>query len=232
MSYRYFVVDTETTDATEDRGVCEVGWVELDTDGQIIDERQSLIDPEQPISPAASGVHHITNKDVADSPSLEEYFSVKHPTCYGSSIAGNSIVVGHKVDFDLYTLQPYFDHVPATICTLRWARRLWPEAPDHKLSTLTYFLNLTPNVNAHRVMADIYATHELLLLILKETGTSLDELAARGMEPMEVKFMPFGKHKGKEVRHVDKGYLKWLLAQEGVDPDLRYTAELVMNDKL
>ena len=41
---RYIVLDTETTDATPERGVAEVGWQEINEHFEVIDSVSSLID--------------------------------------------------------------------------------------------------------------------------------------------------------------------------------------------
>lgn len=60
------VIDTETTDF--DGAICELAVVDLD--GTVLFE--TLLDPGQPIAPAASGVHGLTDLDVAGEPHFVE----------------------------------------------------------------------------------------------------------------------------------------------------------------
>ena len=76
MTTRYIVGDTETSGLSASPGVCEIAWAEIDEQGNVLDLQHSLIDPEVPICPAASGVHHITDDMVADAPTMEEFFTV------------------------------------------------------------------------------------------------------------------------------------------------------------
>ena len=62
------VLDTETTGVSADASIVEIAWIEIDADLNEIRRFRSLIDPEMPISPGASGVHHITNEMVSGEP--------------------------------------------------------------------------------------------------------------------------------------------------------------------
>ena len=103
------VADTETTCATPERGVCEVGFAFVDKLGNVLSEHESLIDPQKPISPAASGVHGLTNDDVADSPTLAEFFSDAGEGCYGGKLKGPIVIIGHRIGFDTHTLKDHVD---------------------------------------------------------------------------------------------------------------------------
>ena len=224
---RFFVFDTETSGLGDDAGVCEIGWVELDAQAQIIGQCDALLDPEGPISPSASGIHGIEDKDVVGKPTIAEFFSVDDPSCLGSRLAAPRIVfVGHKASFDRRFIAPYLDGEVLELCTLRWARKLWPQADDHKLSTLKYALGLRKDAGeAHRVMADILVTYDLLRVLLSMTGITLTELAIASQEPMLLERMPFGKYKGQHPRDVEKSYWRWALNNiQDMDDDLKYTA--------
>src|SRR5437899_9776245 len=147
---RFFVADTETTGAGPEDKVCELGWIEVDEHFNVLSETQSLIDPQYPISPSASGIHGLTNEDVEHAPTIEEYFSVDDPSCYGKKITDPIILIGHRISFDYRFLSPYLN-VTQELCTLRWARKLYPHSDDHKLSTLMFALGLPRPEGAHRV---------------------------------------------------------------------------------
>ena len=230
MTTRYILADTETGGLTVEDGVVEVGWVELDQDANIIDQRESLIDPGTGfICPSASGVHDITIDMVQDKPTLDEFFSLPDAGCYGEPlIADRLLIAGHRVGFDHKFLAPYLQ-APAVdqICTLRWARHLWPESPDHKLSTLKYALGLRKDAgDAHRVMSDIMVTYDLLRLILSTLNVSLDELAELSKQPLLLHRVPFGKYRGEHPKGVPHTYWRWALNNiEDMDQDLKHTAE-------
>jgi exodeoxyribonuclease X len=43
------------------------------------------------------------------------------------------------------------------------------------------------------------------------------------MQPILVKKMPFGKHKGTPLEKLPGSYTKWLLGLDNLDEDMRYS---------
>lgn len=234
MSTRFFVLDTETAGLKPEDGLVEIGWFELDEQANIVDRVQSLIDPQGPISPAASGVHNLTAEDVQDAPTAEEFFSLDDPSCYGKPIEADRIVMcGHKIAFDVGFLQPYLKGDVQQVCTLRWSRQMYPDSDSHTLSTLKYALGLRKDTGvAHRVLADVEVTYDLLLHIMQRLQCTLPELAERSQQPMLLARMSFGKHKGEPPSAVPNSYWRWMLNNlEEIDADLRFTAETYLGAK-
>lgn len=226
MKTRYIVADTETTGLKPPVGVCEVGWIELNSAGEPIEEVESLIDPETPISHSASGVHDITNDDVSGSPTMEEFFSAEDPRCYGRKISADRVVlIAHNVRFDRQFLEPYIEGELLELCTFRLIRDLYPDMDDHKLSTAKYALGLRRDAgDAHRVMADVRVTLDLLHHLMGVTKCSLDDLAFRCSEPMLMHKTPFGKHRGERFSDLPHSYLNWAVRNmDDIEEDLRYT---------
>lgn len=226
---KFIVADTETTGAGPEDKVCEVGWIEVDANFNVLAEHQSLIDPEYPISPSASGIHGLTNEDVASSPTIEEYFGVDDPSCYGRKLDEPIVLIGHRISFDHRFLAPYFTGIEQQVCTLRWARKLYPHADDHKLSTLMFALGLPRPEGAHRVMSDIYSAYYLAKHICERTGMSLLELSQESAKPMLVHTMPFGKHKGTLFAEMPKSYLRWMKENmKDLDDDFKHTIDSLL----
>lgn len=228
---RFFVADTETTGVEDDDKVVELGWVEIDEEFNIIDQHESLIDPQRSIAPEASAVHGLVLADLQNSPTIEEYFSVDDPTCYGTGIGDPIVLIGHRIGFDSRFLKPYIN-IAQELCTLRWFRRLYPDSGNHQLQTAIFALDLPRSEGAHRVMGDIMSAYYLCKHVCERTGMSLRQLADASIEPMEVAYMPFGKHKGSRLRDVPASYLKWMLnTMDGLDADLKYSAKLALGNK-
>ena len=55
-------------------------------------------------------------------------------------------------------------------CTVLLSRRLYPEAPSHKLSPLTQWLGLQRDGRAHRAMSDADVTAQLLLRMQRDVA--------------------------------------------------------------
>lgn len=229
---KFIVIDSETTCATPERGVCEVGFYVIDADFNILEKRESLIDPGKPISASASGVHGLTNSDVADSPTLDEFFSLDDPACYGGLLPGPAVLIGHRVSFDTHTLGKYVEGGFFELDTLRFARRLYPEVENHKLTTLAFALALPRPENAHRALSDVHTAMHLCKHICERLGVGLLELARLSQEPMEVPVTPFGKHRGTPFSEVPKPYLRWMRENmKDLDQDMRYTIDLHLKKK-
>lgn len=218
MDLRYILGDTETSGFGDESGVCELAFVELDEQLNILDSRYSLIDPVYPISPSASGVHGIVDADVAEAPTLPEYF--EH--IYGGNLTGDVVLIAHNVSFDRRYLEPHIENLAGTICTLRLARVYFPDAPDHKLPTLKFYLGLDSGTS-HRADGDVRTTVDLLRRIVEVSGKTLVELAGITEEPIFVHKMPFGKYRGESIRDIPPDYRRWLRRQSDLDKDLKYT---------
>ena len=91
--------------------------------------------------------------------------------------------------------------------------------------------------SAHRALADAYVTAANLRHLM--TGVvdnptwpqEVPELAAHLAEPMLLKTIGFGKHKGQPWATVPRSYLTWMLGAGGMtdlDIDTKHTAEFYL----
>lgn len=229
---KYCFLDTETTDASPTRGVVEVAFVITDENFNVLEEVDSLIDPEQMISPSASGVHGLVNADVELSPTLAEFFSNAGAQCYGGKLQGPLVILGHRIGFDTFTIGEHVEGGYDEVCSLRWARKIYPHADDHKLSTLMFALGLPKPLNAHRALADVYSAMYLIQHICERTGMDLAQLAEASKSPMAQVIFPFGKHKGTPFNDVPKSYLRWALNNmQDLEFDMLYSINLALDNK-
>lgn len=223
------VLDTETSGLEEPVGVCEIGIIELDEDTlSEVHRLRSLIDPEVKISFGAMGVHRITNEMVADEPTLDEYFD---QVLDGHFEGVDTIIVCHNAPFDFPKVKHKFGPGSVALCTLRLARKVWPEAENHKLATLKFMFGLgRRDGTSHSALDDVEDTVDLLRLIVRETGMTVRELLDYQYQPTRVAVMPFSaKYKGKPLEEVPVSFWQWLQRQdgEGVDSDLAYSVKLL-----
>lgn len=230
---RYILLDTETTGPTPADRVCEIAWIELDAGMNVLDRVHSLIDPEKKISAGASGVHGLTNEDVADSPTLREFFDIVLPDHMArpQKLDGPTMLIAHNAQFDWRYVQQDMPGCLGQMCTLRLARRAFPEAENHKLPTLMFELGLRRGTS-HRADGDVETTLHLLEKIVEATGSTLDDLALESMAPEFVPVMVFGKHKGWDIRTVPTSYFNWLQSDgKTLDMDLTHTIEVVRAER-
>lgn len=211
------VFDTET--ASLEGGVCDIAIVQIDRNFNVLWEAESLIDPERPISPTASGIHHITDDMVWDKPTLGEFMEMHGYPWRRSDL----VMSGHNVRFDVRVCR---EHIPAEVVlldTLKLARNFWPDAENHQLQTLRYMHRIKGGDAAHRAMGDVVTCINLLKHMAFEKNTDLVGLLELSRTPLslDTKF-PFGKHKGVKLRDIPRSYCQWLLDNvHDLDPDLR-----------
>lgn len=165
------VIDFETTGIAPAQGAraTEVAIVLLE-DGRIVDRYQSLMNAGVSIPPFITRLTGISNAMVAQAPSAERVMRE------ASRFVGDAPMVAHNAAFDrrfwvaelaragLPAPQPY-------ACTLLLARRLYPQAPDHKLGTLVDFHGLPRTGAAHRALADA----EMAASLLRHIGHDLQQ---------------------------------------------------------
>lgn len=219
MTERAIVIDTETAGLDPKDGVVEIALIEIDENFDPINSYTSLIDPEGPISPSASGVHGIVAADVADAPTLQQFFDEPGISDYCES---DMYVIGHNVAFDLRFIESHLRGEIRPVCTLRLARHIFPAAENHKLQTLRYMLGLEAG-SAHSAHGDAILCLNFLLRLSNETGMTLPELAALSEKPLVIEKMPFGKHRGVPLEEIPGSYRKWLLEVAEIDNDLRHS---------
>lgn len=216
--YRLILADVESTGVTPADRICEVAWHEIDENFESIDSGLSLINPQMTIAPGASAVNGITNAMVADAPLIEDYMA-----SVGNPLMGEDVVlIAHNVQFDYRYLSPFMSEGAQLIDTLRCARLLYPDAENHKQSTLAYTLGFDMDRSkAHSADGDL----DVLLQILKRICADLDcgviDLLEYQKRPRPMSIMPFGKHKGQSLSELPKAYIQWLFKLDNLGPDLR-----------
>ena len=219
---KILVLDTETTGLKQPSAIVEIAWAEVSEDLEVIRKVCSLIDPEMPIEPGASGVHGLTNSHVADAPTLEEFLTIVESDPFGG---GEIVIVAHNAAFDMKYVGPRIPKLAATVCTLMCSRKLYPDAPDHKLQTLRYYLDLdVEDADAHSASGDVAVCLALLKRMVHDSGLSFQGLIELSKpEPRTPNSrITFGKHKGKKLSELPTDYIDWLLNKaDNLDSELR-----------
>lgn len=167
-NYTTVVIDFETTGLSPGYGdrTIEVGAV-LISNGQIVDRFQSLMNPEVRISGFIEGYTGITNRMLSTAPRITEVmrklqiFLAQHH------------LVAHNASFDSRFLDAELDRINHKrknefACSMLTSRRLYPEAPNHKLETLVQYKNLKTDGVHHRALADAEMTAHLWLRMLED----------------------------------------------------------------
>lgn len=160
---RMAVIDFETTGISPEQGAraTEVAIV-LVEQGRVVDRYQSLMNAGVRIPPFITQLTGISNAMVAHAPPADQVMRE------ASHFVGEVPLVAHNASFDrkfwvdeMRRLDLPAGH--AFACTMLLARRLYPQAPNHKLGTLVDFHGLPRTGAAHRALADAEMAAELLI---------------------------------------------------------------------
>ena len=156
------VIDFETTGLSPGMGdrATEVAIVMVEN-GRIVDRFQSLMNAGVRIPAFIEALTGISNAMLADAPTAE---IVMADAC---RFVGGAPMLAHNAAFDRRFWQAELaragqaaDH--AFACTLLVSRRLYPQAPGHKLGVLVDYHRLPKAGRAHRAMADAEMAAALL----------------------------------------------------------------------
>ena len=155
----FTVIDVETT-GTDPKlaDLVEIAAVKV-RGGQITDRWSTLVNPGRSI--IGNQIHGIKDADVAGAPSPAE------AARQALDFAGDSLLVGHSVGFDLGFIEAALadgTRIPSGryLDTLTIAREGYPDLENYKLPTLSNFFSVEL-AQAHRALPDAEATASLLL---------------------------------------------------------------------
>ncbi|MHC1772985.1 MAG: exonuclease domain-containing protein [Flexilinea sp.] len=156
----YVVVDVETTGLNPNLDkLIELGAIRV-KDGEIVDRYQQLINPGISIPKRITEINGITDSMVRDAPKIDSVINLY------SEFIGNGVLVGHNVHFDVnFLYEAYVNclNCPLTndfIDTLRFARLLYRNFPNHKLPTVVSHLGIAETTE-HRALSDAIYTHQI-----------------------------------------------------------------------
>ena len=162
------VIDFETTGLSPALGArpTEVAIV-LIAESKIIDRFQSLMNPGVSIPNDIQVLTGITNEMVRKAPKVETVMRD------AVQFVGTHPIVAHNAAFDSKFWDAELRRINGRrkqefACSMLLARRIFPEAPNHKLGTLVRTLGLPATGRYHRALADAEATAYLLLRIQQE----------------------------------------------------------------
>ncbi|MFJ7934340.1 PolC-type DNA polymerase III [Sporosarcina sp. NPDC096371] len=156
VSQNYIVLDFETTGlrAGADQ-IIQIGAVKY-VENELTDILQTLVNPQRHIPTVVTQLTGISNEMVESAPTIEQ----KIEELIG--FIGDFPIIAHNASFDmgfLYALENSIDvKIPSytVIDTVKLARKIIIETPNHKLTTLTKYLQIEHN--AHDALGDCLAT--------------------------------------------------------------------------
>lgn len=162
------VIDFETSGLSPTMGdrTIEVGAV-LISDNQIVDRYQSLMNPEMRISSFIEDYTGISNSMLSTAPPIREVMKRL------KTFLGQHPLVAHNASFDSRFLDAEFNRINHRrtnefACSMLTSRRIYPEAPNHKLETLVRYKNLKTEGVHHRALADAEMTAHLWIRLIDD----------------------------------------------------------------
>lgn len=212
---------------------CEATGLDIETDAIIelaavkftiienLDNRETLIDPCQPIPELSMKIHGITEAMVQGKPKIKEVLP-----SFLKFIEGH-IIIGHgiKFDIDMIIKAAKKNQIQCniekqqSIDTLRLAR-LYGQTATNSLEVLRNHFNIATD-GAHRAMNDVLVNIEVFKHLSKSFKTTAS-LFERLQKPIAMKAMPLGKYKGRLFRDIPTDYLAWA-SHQNFDQDLLFS---------
>lgn len=226
---RELFADTETTDL-EDGYLIELGW-SFGFDGESTPVHVVRCRPRGFIAYDAMGIHHITEASVINL----QYFQERGDYQDIKRIFEENIFIAHNAKFDMGILFREGIEVRDFIDTKHIAKHFYPDAPNHRLQTLRYYLHcdIDETSLAHsaegdvRVLVSVYEKLKQKCLELYPNEDPILKMKRMTTQPILLERFTFGKHKGETYQHVnqfDRSYIEWLYKSNHDDPDVNFTA--------
>ncbi len=210
---RYIFYDTETTGVRSDKDrIVEIAAYDPQEERTFVE----LVNPEMPIPPEASAVHHISDAMVADCPTFREIGARFIDFC-----GDEAILIAHNNDaFDKLFIENEAARAGLTlpawkyIDTLKWSRKYRYDLPKHSLQHLREVYGIPPN-QAHRALDDVIVLHKVFSYMIDDLP--FETVCTLLQQKQKVMRMPFGKHQGKLLSEVPPDYIRWLAGSGAFD---------------
>ncbi len=195
---RYVAIDFETANSFVG-SICAVGLAVI-RDGTIEESRFWLVKPHKNhryFDPFNVSIHGIRASDVADAPEFDAIYREE----ILPRITGN-VVAAHNAAFDMSALRHALDlyrieypHI-RYLCTYKASVRTWEDLENHKLDTVSKYLNFS--FKHHDALEDALACANILLEVFRKyqtddlgellpvIGMRAGRLIAGGYEPCSI----------------------------------------------
>lgn len=162
------LVDIETTGGSfRNSRIIEVAAIRYEG-GEVVDQFQTLINPEVAIPYFITNMTGISNGDVALAPTFSEIAEQLEEMMQGA------VFVAHNVRFDYSFLRHEFaqvgiDFKPKLLCTVRLSRALYAQQKGHSLKAIIVRHNIEVQ-DRHRALADATAMLRFIQIAYDEHG--------------------------------------------------------------
>ncbi len=223
----FFDLETTGVNTIKDR-IVEISYIKISPNGEE-EERTLRINPEMPIPPESTAIHHISDEDVKDKPTFKEVAKELGRVFTGADIAGFN-----SNRFDVPLLMEEFLRADVNIdlsrCKFIDIQTIFHKMEQRTLVAAYKFYCNKDLEEAHSALADTRATYEVLKAQLDHYPTlqnDIDFLSTFSQQnrnvdlsgriiynDKDIEVFNFGKYKGVSVEDVfqkDTGYYAWMM---------------------
>ncbi len=177
----YVIVDIETTGGNpKSSKITEIAMFKHDGN-EIIDQYETLVNPEMPIPEFIVSLTGISDQMVANAPKFHEV--AKQIV----EFTEDCVFVAHNVSFDYGVIRHEFrklgfDFRRKNLCTVVASRKLLPGFDSYSLGKLTRNLGIEL-IGRHRAGGDAFATAKLFSLLIQKSEEKLTALINEDLNP-------------------------------------------------
>lgn len=225
------VLDVETTGLAPPAEVVQIGATQCTLDGAVFVAHLTFNQAYAPRNgnpPEARAIHHLGPADFEGTEPCDEQTLCDTLTLFGRR---PDFVVAHSWAMEGQWFTPEILGGIPTICTLKAASRIWPDAPGFGNQVLRYWLEDQGRIHdlgsmaqpAHSAGPDTFVTAHTLRELLKHA--TLAEMSAWTAEPRVMPKINFGKHRGSQWADAPADYLSWVAGKSELDADTKWNAQ-------
>ncbi|MFN8280865.1 MAG: exonuclease domain-containing protein [Saprospiraceae bacterium] len=162
---KFAIIDIETTGGSYNTSkITEIAII-VYQNGKIIEEFESLINPECNIPPEITRITGITNDMVRDAP---KFYQIAKKIL---DVTHDSIFVAHNVNFDYSFIREEYRSLGYSfsrkrLCTVQLSRRYYPGLRSYSLGNLIRHFNIEVK-DRHRAMEDAKATLDVFIRMME-----------------------------------------------------------------
>ncbi len=209
----FSIIDVETTGlSARYNNIIEIGIVKV-SGLKIRETYQTMINPGKPIPYYISQFTGITEEDVHDAPFFEDAADEI------LNFISEDIIGGHNFSFDKSFLKKEFLYAGKgmlynrDICTLKLARRMYPNLRSRSLSNMCRYFKLH-NENSHRALSDAKVTAQLLIRMIEELRDKHNVITVEDLISYHKK--PAAKEKLNRIKEPLREYASGLPQAPGI----------------
>jgi len=179
----FIAIDVETANA-DMASICQIGIARF-SEGFLVDEWSSLIDPEDDFDLINIDIHGITEKDVAGSPTIPQAYGVLN------RLMSNVVCVSHT-HFDRVSIGRALEKYSLKMIEAKWldsakvVRRTWADCAHRGYGLANVCEKIGYEFKHHDALEDAKAAGHVLLEAARVSGISVTDWLERAGRPITV----------------------------------------------